>query len=242
MSEETDNRPKNASEAEIDAATGYKPGDENGGAEVTPAQPETASVQQQEVGETGKAKEKHDWVNEAYECFIKNAVDLEPTNPKGAVWEYFKKNATDELKAKVEAEGKTGESCWKFVEEVAKKALHGQSGHIDPVAIYAIAMHYFQDVPTDWDKAEAKSKATEAHASIGKKAAETRKKNAQELKAKHKAEKERVKEKEKKPKAKKRGGEQGFFFDLMETEHVVDKADVGMDADSQGGKEAVDAE
>ena len=267
MSEEIDNKPIDASEAAIDAATGYKPGDENGGAEAAEvrtvdetkpgeetggaeaaiAQPETASVrqqegtasvQQQEVGETGKAKKKHNWVNEAYECFIKNAVDLEPTNPKEAVWEYFKKNATDELKAKVEAEGKTGESCWKFIEAVARKALGGRSGHIDPVAVYAIAMHYFQDVPKDWDKAEAKPKVAEVHASIGKKAAETRRKNAQELKVK----KERVKEKEKKPKAKKRGGEQGFFFDLMETEPVVGKEDIGMDADAQGGKEAGDAE
>ena len=269
MSEEIDNRPKNAFEAAIDAATGYEPGDENrvvsdaaqdgqgesGGAEGEPA---TASVQQQV--DPVPAKEKRDWVNEAYECFIKNAVDLEPTEPAGAVWEYFKKNATDELKAKVEAEGKTGVSCWKFIEAVARKALGGKSGHIDPVAVYAIAMHYFQDVPNDWDRVE-KPKTAKVHAGIGKKAAETRKtnakieklkekiaqpgsaKHAQELKAKLKAEKEKLKEKEKKQKAKKRGGEQGFFFDLMETETVgPDAGNGGVAAAEQDGKEAGDAE
>ena len=268
MSEGIDNKPKDAFEAAIDAATGYKPGDENGGAEGAVAQPGTTSVQQQDVGKAEKAKEKRDWVNEAYECFIKNAVDLEPTNPKAAVWEYFKKNATDELKAKVEAEGKTGESCWKFVEAVAKKALHGRSGHIDPVAIYAIAMHYFQDVPKNWDNAEAKTAKVEGQTEKNGHRSNDPKDVAAARRSQIIAHKRRMKDpamktdkvyadkvahdlddldkkypvKKAKPKAKKRGGEQGFFFDLMETEPVVGKEDVGMDADAQDGKEAGDAE
>ena len=271
MSEEIDNRPKDAFAAAIDAATGYEPGDENrvasdaeqdgqgesGGAVA--AEVGTADETKPVAGETKPGadetkpdvvkenaepvKEKRDWVKEAYECFIKNAVDLEPTDPAGAVWEYFKKNATDELKAKVEAEGKTGASCWKFIETVARKALGGKSGHIDPVAIYAIAMHYFQDVPKDWDevKKPVRREAASVKTANGKAAKgkpKTKKieelerkiaqpgsaKHAQELKAKLKAEKERVKEKEKK--AKKRGGEQGFFFDLMETVTVGPKEEV----------------
>ena len=270
MSEEIDNRPKDAFEAAIDAATGYEPGDENrvvsdaeqdghgedGGAEGEPA---TASVQQQV--DPVPAKEKRDWVNEAYECFIENAVDLEPTDPVGAIKTYFEKNATYELKAKSVAEGKTYESCWKFVEAVARKALGNRSGHIDPVAVYAIAMHYFQDVPKDWDRVEKpacrKAASVKTEKTTAKSKGKTKKieelerkiaqpgsvKHAQELKAKLKAEKEKLKEKEKKQKAKKRGGEQGFFFDLMETETVgPDAGNGGVAAAEQDGKEAGDAE
>lgn len=277
MSEEIDNRPKNAFEAAIDAATGYKPGDEDGKHgvasdavqddkpdETNPGSDETKpgadETKPAEVKESAApVKGKRDWVKEAWECFIKNAVDLEPTEPAGAVWEYFKKNATDELKAKVEAEGKTGASCWKFIEAVARKALGGHSGHIDPVAVYAIAMHYFQDVPKDWEEAEkpkakardeAKAKELDAKAVMrGKKIAhKNRLKLAKELgdkkfAAKVAAEgKELAKaEKEKRQKAKKRGGEQGFFFDLMETETVGPEC--GRQADGcRDGKEAGDAE
>lgn len=258
MSEENNNEPKTPLEAAIDKATGFKPGDEAKG---------------------GKNADDRDWVKEAYECFIKNAADLEPTDPAGAVWEHFKKHATDELKAKVESEGKTGASCWKFIEKVARKALGGRSGHIDPVAIYAIAMHYFQDVPKDWDKVEnvkakAKSKAKSAKDSgqtekngyrsndakdvaaarrARKVAHEKRVKLAKELgdekfSAKVAAEgveldKTDTKKSKAKAKAKKRGGEQGFFFDLMETEMVgPDERNGGVAAAEQDGKEAGDAE
>ena len=185
--------------------------------------------------------------------------DMEPTDPVKAVAAYFEKNATDELKAKAKAEGKTAEGCWKFIEAVARKALGGRSGHIDPVTVYAIAMHYFQDVPALADF-EPKLKAAEekvrkanlekkykenqekhnaeVRAKAAKKAAKTRKKNAkagtnakiealkekipqagsvshqQELKEKLKAEKAKLKGQ----KPKKGGKEQGFFFDLLETE------------------------
>lgn len=143
------------------------------GYETKPAENETKPAAEKENAaevkeNAAEVKEKRDWVKEAYECFIKNAVDLEPTDPAGAVWEYFKKNATDELKAKVAAEGKTGVSCWKFIKEVARKALGGRSGHIDPVAVYAIAMHYFQDVPKDWDKVEKPVRREAASVRTGK--------------------------------------------------------------------------
>ena len=188
-------------------------------------------------------------MKEAYECFVKNAVDSDPTDPVKAITAYFEKNATDELKAKAKAEGKTAEGCWEFIKAVARKALGGRSGHIDPVAIYAIAMHYFQDVPKDWDKVEKPARREAASVKTGKMKAKGKAKNkkveelerkiaqpkspahALELKAKLKAEKERIKEKEKKDKAKKRGCEQGFFFDLMETETVgPDKGNGGMSA------------
>ena len=232
---------------------------ENGGVEA--AEVKTIDETKPAADETKPAavKEDRDWVKEAYECFIKNAVDIEPTDPFKAIAAYFEKNATDELKATAKAEGKTAEGCWEFIEAVARKALGGRSGHIDPVTVYAIAMHYFQDVPKDWDEMEksARHKASSVKTENGKAAKEKPKtkkieeldrkiaqpgsaKHAQELKAKLKAEKERVRENEKK--AKKRGGEQGFFFDLVETDPVVGKADVGMDADAQGGKEAGDVE
>ena len=245
MSEENNNEPKTLLESAIDKATGFKPGDE--------------TKQASDETKPAEVKEKCDWVKEAYECFIKNAVDLEPTKPTVAVWAYFEKNATDELKAKVEQEGKTAGSCWRFIEAVARKALCSRSGHVDPVAVYAIAMHYFQDVPKGWDRVENPARreaaSVKTEKTMAKSKGKTKKveelerkiaqpgsaKHAQELKAKLKLEKERIKEKEKKRKAKKRGGEQGFFFDLMETETVGPDAAHGSAA-GQDGKEAGDAE
>ena len=108
-----------------------------------------------EKPETGT--KKRDWVEEAYKCFIKDAGDIDPTDPVKAVEAYFRKNATDELKARCKAEGKDAKGCWEFIEAVARKALHGSSGHIDPAVVYAIAMHWFEDVPVDWDAASAKA-------------------------------------------------------------------------------------
>lgn len=152
MSEEVNNGPKTPLEAAIDKATGYKPGDETSQA--------SGETKPKEVKESAAPeKEKRDWVKEAYECFIKNVDDVDPTDPVRAIGNYFEKNATDELKARAKAEGKTVEGCWSFIEAVARKALGGKSGHIDPVVVYAIAMHYFQDVPALEDFEPALKKA-----------------------------------------------------------------------------------
>ena len=233
MSEEISNEPKTPLEAAIDKATGYVPGEESrvasdaeqdgtgegGGAEAAevrtagetkPADGETKSAEAKE--NAASVKEKRDWVEEAYECFVKNAVDMEPTDPVKAIAAYFEKNATDELKAKAKAEGKTAEGCWKFIEKVARKALGGRSGHIDPVTVYAIAMHYFQDVPKDWDEAKV-NRAKDGAAQVGR-TAKGKAKDGKKAKPKAKDIKKA------KPKAKKGGKEQGFFFDLLETEPV----------------------
>lgn len=165
--------------------------------------------------------EKRDWVDEAVQCFIKDATDIDPTDPVKAVAAYFKKNATDELKARCKAEGKDAKGCWKFIEEVARKALHGSSGHIDPAVVYAIAMHWFEDVPKDWDKAPKSSSTVKAKS----KKPTTRKERLEERVAhgstKAKAELRELKKKErakaKAAKKRKPKQQQGFFFEMLET-------------------------
>ena len=159
--------------------------------------------------ETEKADsgtEKRDWVDEAYKCFIKDAKDIDPTDPVKAVEAYFEKNATDELKARCKAEGKDAKGCWKFIEAVAREALGGRNGHIDPAVVYAIAMHWFEDVPKDWECQAGK-------------VAHTPRASAKTEKAKKPAgtPSEVKKEKAKAKKAAKPKQEQGFFFDLLET-------------------------
>ena len=89
-------------------------------------------------------------VKHAVKCFITDAVGMEPTDGAKAIAAYFEKNARDDLKARVKAEGKTAKGCWRFIVSVARTA-HAQ--HIDPVAVYAMAMHYFEDVPAmpEWE-------------------------------------------------------------------------------------------
>ncbi len=167
----------------------------------------------EETKEKPASAEKRDWVGEAVQCFIKDAADIDPTDPVKAVGAYFAKNATDELKARCKAEGKDAKSCWKFIEEVAREALNGHNGHIDPAVVYAIAMHYFEDVPVDWDGPTGKVAHTPRASAKVEKAKKAKK--PAETPSEIKKEKERAKKAAKKKAAPKE--QQGFFFDLLET-------------------------
>ena len=174
----------------------------------------------EETKEKPAPAEKRDWVGEAVQCFIKDAEDLDPTDPVKAVEAYFEKNATDELKARCKAEGKDAKGCWRFIEAVARKALGGSSGHIDPSAIYAIAMHWFEDVPKDWENLPKPKPAAPA-----KTPTSTPKKGKPKKPAETPSEKRKEKERAKKAAAKKAAAkkkptsqvQQGFFFNLLET-------------------------
>ena len=168
----------------------------------------------EETKEKPAPAEKRDWVGEAVKCFIKDAEGIDPANPVRAVEVYFKKNATDELKARCKAEGKDAKSCWKFIEAVARKALGNHAGHIDPSAIYAIAMHYSEDVPANWDGPTGKVSHTPRASAKTEKAKKAKK--PAETPSEIKKEKERAK----KAAAKKKSApkqHQGFFFDMLET-------------------------
>lgn len=216
--------PKTPLEASIDRATGFKPEDmlnvpcETEQGDSGTEQPETETEKADsgtEKPETGT--KRRDYVEEAYTCFIKDAGDIDPMDPVKAIEAYFQKNATDELKARCKVEGKDANGCWKFIEAVARKALRGSSGHIDPAVVYAIAMHWFEDVPADWDKASKRSSTVKAMPKPT-----TRKERLEERVAhgssKAKAELRELKKKERaKAKAKKPKNRQGFFFEMLET-------------------------
>lgn len=177
--------------------------------------------------------EKRDWVGEAVQCFIKDAEDLDPTDPVKAVEAYFEKNASDELKARCKAEGKDAKGCWKFVEAVARKALNGHNGHIDPAVVYAIAMHYFEDVPVDWDgptgkvshtpRASAKTEKAKKETKVEKlerKVAQSQVSPARKAELRKELAEAKRKERAKKAAAKKKSApevKQGFFFDMLES-------------------------
>jgi len=182
-------------EAAIDKATGY------------------ADSIKSKVASTGTLN--RNWVEEAVQCFIKDAGDIDPTDPVKAIEAYFQKNATDELKARCKAEGKDAKGCWKFIEAVARKALGNRAGHIDPSAIYAIAMHWFEDVPADWEnRGKAATPARTPERKTQKKA---KPKKPAETPSEIRKEKERKAKAKAKPKAKKPKQQQGFFFEMLET-------------------------
>lgn len=170
--------------------------------------------------ETPKTETPRDWVGEAVKCFIKDVKDLDPTDPISAIAAYFAKNATDELKARCKAEGKNATGCWRFIEAVARKALGNRPGHIDPSAIYAIAMHWFEDVPKDWENRPKPKPAVPA-----KTPTSTPKKGKPKKPAETPSEIKKEKERAKKAAAKKAAAkkkptsqvQQGFFFNLLET-------------------------
>lgn len=147
---------------------------------------------------------ERDYVQEAYEHFVKGAEGTDPTDPVKAVEAYFEKNASDELKARCRAEGKDAQGCWKFIVAVARKV--GGDCHIDQGTVYAMAMHWFEEVPADWDKGRRDGASPRTP-----KGAETAKADA-EKPAETPAKAASAKAKVKKPK-----NQQGFFFEMLET-------------------------
>lgn len=198
---------------------------------------------------------KINYAKQAYECFIKNAEESDISDPVKAIENHFQANATDELKAKCKAEGKTAAKAFAFLAAVARECPRQNGGvHIPPVIGFAIAMHYFQDVPVDWDAPEVDESAEKAKDAAAVKRAkkiahERRVKIAaehpkdKEFAAKVQAEGEELEREEaaadaprkEKPAKKpaKRKQKQEFFFDLLETPVV---------GPSDEGKEASDAE
>lgn len=148
------------------------------------------------------------WVNEAYKIFFEDAEGIDPTDPVAALQTYFDAHASDDLKARCQAEGKTAKACWKFVQRVASKALKGTTGHVDPGVVYAVAMHWFEDVPADWDAPEPKPEP--------KKKPEPEKKSEPENKPDPKQEPKPARIPAKKPSPKKPRHAQGFFFEMLE--------------------------
>ena len=185
---------------------------------------ETDGFSEKEKAANRPGTEKRDWVEEAYKCFIKDAGDIDPTDPVKAVEAYFQKNATDELKARCKAEGKEAALCWEFIKAVARKALGGRNGHIDPGVVYAIAMHYFEDVPVNWDGQTGKvSHTPRASAKVEKtKKAKKVEKTKKAKKAKRPEIPKSAQPKPEalptgtKPKKAKARFEQGFFFEMLE--------------------------
>ena len=187
--------------------------------EQTPDEAEGFSEKEKAANRPGETGTERDWVEEAYKCFIKDAQGIDPTNPVKAIEAYFQKNATDELKAKCKAEGKDAKGCWRFIEAVARKALHVSSGHIDPAVVYAIAMHWFEDVPVDWNMPKVLGKASEPKktASVQQQVAKPKKpKKPAETPSEKRKEKERMAKAKAKAKAKKPRAQQGFFFEMLE--------------------------
>lgn len=180
------------------------------------------------------SEEKRDYVAETVKTFITGS-DMEPTDPVKAIEAYFEKNASADLKARAKAEGKTAKTCWTFIEAVAREALHGHSGHIDPVVVYAIAMHYFDDIPANWnEKSEVKTKAKDEPKAKKVEKPVEKPVAALPIEIGEAAPEEPKAEEKPKPKPKKHfKKQQGFFFDMIETPTV------GPDAASDG-KEAGD--
>ena len=138
-----------------------------------------------------------DYVKAAYESFLAHLPEnSESTNPIKAIEEYFERHATDELKAKCKAEGKTAEGAWNFAWAVGEKmpasSRSGGGFHIEPSVLYAIIMHYFQDVSAlarfepaiqkALDEERKAKAAAEAKARAAQKKSAPKKKNAQKPK------------------------------------------------------------
>jgi hypothetical protein len=200
---------------------------------------ETEGFSEKEKAANRPGTEKRDWVAETVQAFIKDAGDIDPTDPVKAVEAYFQKNATDELKAKCKAEGKDAALCWKFIVAVAREALGGRNGHIDPGVVYAIAMHYFQDVPVDWDGCRetasapaAKRHTPRASAKVEKAKKAKRPEIPKSAQPKPEAPKPEALPPGTKPKKAKPRFEQGFLFEMLET--PAESADAESSPEQEG--------
>lgn len=211
--------------------------------DVTAPQTNASEVNGSDPDTTEKeTPKKIDYAKEAYECFIKNA-DPETTDadPVAAIQRVFDRRASEDLKDRVAAEGKTAEGAYAFLWSVARKKPHTDNGcHISPETGYAIAMHYFEDVPAcaEWEpklkkekeereaakrkEAEAARKAEDSKKGKGKEKAKRKaKEKAKDSESKKEIEKtapvsvEPTKKKEHPQEARDRANGQGFLFDCL---------------------------
>ena len=176
---------------------------------------------EEDVSKGVAAEKGRDWVGEAVDTFIKGVEGPDPTDPVKAIKAYFERTAQEGLKARCKAEGKDAKGCWRFIQAVARRALSGSSGHIDPSAVYAIAMHWFEDVPMDWDKAGANAERSSA---TGAKKPAKDDAGIEKLEQVAQGQTEPVRQKAKgrpdKAKAQKKrkpNMQQDFFFEMLET-------------------------
>lgn len=156
------------------------------------------------MGET-----RRDYVQEVYEHFVRNAEVTDPTDPVKAVEAYFERNASDELKARCSAEGKDAQGCWRFITAVARKV--GGNCCIDQGTVYAMAMHWFEEIPVDWSGSGAKPRVPEG-AETAKADAVADVESPAEIPAKT-APARNAKAKARKPRSR-----QGSFLDMFETQ------------------------
>lgn len=75
---------------------------------------------------------------------------------------YFEANASDDLKRRVAAEGKTAAGALAYAKEQARKLAVGGCACVDDETVYGWAMHYFEDEPAEKPAASAKKPAETA--------------------------------------------------------------------------------
>ena len=85
------------------------------------------------------------------------------------VLEYFEKNASDNLKERVEAEGKTIAGALRYASEQAQKQKVGNCACVADEIVFGWIMHYFEDEPAT--KYESKSPTATVVAGNAKKLA-----------------------------------------------------------------------
>ncbi|MBQ4199606.1 MAG: hypothetical protein II649_06960 [Kiritimatiellae bacterium] len=121
------------------------------------------------------------------------------------VFEYILANASPNLMARISAEGKTIQGCWKFVTSYARKHAANNQYCMPDEEAFGLVMHYFEDEPegatykTDEEKQaeeDAKKSAEEREAEAKRReeerlAALTPEEREAEVRAKAEAEAER---------------------------------------------------
>ena len=84
----------------------------------------------------------------------------------GRIRAYFEANASEDLKRRVAAEGKTAAGALAYAKEQARKLAVGGCACVEDETVYGWAMHYFEDEPAEKPagKTDAKAKPAEADA------------------------------------------------------------------------------
>ena len=93
----------------------------------------------------------------------------------GRIRAYFEANASEDLKRRVAAEGKTAAGALAYAKEQARKLAVGGCACVEDETVYGWAMHYFEDEPAEKPagKTDAKAKPAEADAEEIAEATET---------------------------------------------------------------------
>lgn len=104
-----------------------------------------------------KIKTRDDYISEGAQIII-DAQAAEDATPVGMIQKFFNANASEELKARCKTENKTAQKAYHYLAACARTLISDRRDCVSDAIGLSVAMHYFQDVPENYESIKAATK------------------------------------------------------------------------------------